>query len=79
MTEREKYFTLLGLVCEKLPYYAAMLAADAGLGDHRRLQNVKQGKAIGLLDLVALVRHSLPDFPIPEHLLPEVAEQQVAA
>lgn len=79
MTEREKYFILLGLVCEKLPYYAAQLASVAGLGEHRRLQNVKLGKAIGLADLVALVRHSLSEFEIPEHLLPEVAEQQVAA
>jgi hypothetical protein len=79
LTEREKYFTLLGQVCEKLPYYAAQLASDAGLGEHRRFQNVKQGKAIGLADLVALVRHCLPDFEIPEHLLPEVAEQEAIA
>jgi hypothetical protein len=75
MTEREKYFTLLGLVCEKLPYYAAHLAAEAGLGVAARLQNVKLGRVIHLADLVALVRHSIPDFEIPSHLLPEPAEQ----
>jgi hypothetical protein len=79
MTEREKYFTLLGLVCEKLPYYAAQLAANAGLGEHRRLQNVKQGKAIGLADLITLVGHSLPDFEIPAHLLPENQPEPVTA
>ena len=79
MTEREKYFTLLGLVCEKLPYYAAQLTADAGLGQLGRLQNVKQGKAIGLADLVTMIRHTLSDFEIPAHLLPEVAEQEAVA
>lgn len=79
LTEREKYFTLLGLVCEKLPYYAAQLASDAGLGEHRRLQNVKLGKAIGLIDLVALTRYCLPDFEIPAHLLPEAQPEPVIA
>lgn len=76
MTEREKYYTLLGLVCEKMPYYAAHLAAEAGLGKAARLQNVKLGRVINLADLVALVSHSLPDFEIPNHLLPEVAAQE---
>jgi hypothetical protein len=79
MTEREKYYTLLGLVCEKLPYYAAHLAAEAGLGVAARLQNIKLGRIVNLADLVALVRHSLPDFEIPAHLLPEVAKQEAIA
>lgn len=79
MTEREKYFSLQALVCEKLPYYAAQLAAKAEAGPLQRMQNVKAGKVVNLSDLVALVRHSLPDFEIPAHLLPELAEQQEVA
>jgi hypothetical protein len=77
MTEREKYFSLLALVCEKMPYYAAQSAANAGIGAASRLQNVKVGRVICLPELVALVRHSLSDFEIPAHLLPETAEQQI--
>ncbi|WP_151087354.1 hypothetical protein [Hymenobacter baengnokdamensis] len=79
MTEREKYFSLQALVCEKLPYYAAQLAAKAEAGTLTRMQNVKAGKVISLADLVALVRHALPDFEIPAHLLPEVAEREAIA
>lgn len=79
MTEREKYHSLQALVCEKLPYYAAQVAATAGAGKLTRMQNVKAGKVISLLDLVALVRHALPDFEIPTHLLPVGQPQPVAA
>jgi hypothetical protein len=79
MTEREKYHSLQALVCEKLPYYAAQLASTKGAGTLTRMQNVKAGKVISLADLVALVHHSLPDFEIPAHLLPEVAGQEAIA
>lgn len=79
MTEREKYFSLQALVCEKLPYYAAQMAATEYGGLLQRWQNVKAGKVVNLPDLVALVRHAKPDFEIPAHLLPEVAEQEAIA
>jgi hypothetical protein len=79
MTEREKYFTLLALVCEKLPYYAAQLASDAGLGQAKRLQNVKVGRIVCLPELVALVRHSLPDLEIPSYLLPDTQMEPATA
>jgi hypothetical protein len=79
MTEREKYFTLLALVCEKLPYYAAQLASDAGLGQAKRLQNVKVGRIVCLPELVALVRHALPDLEIPSYLLPDAQLEPATA
>jgi len=78
MTEREKYFSLLALICEKLPYYAAQMLAKKEGGTLSRWQNVKAGKTISLADLVAMVRLTLPDFEIPAHLLPEPAEQDAA-
>ncbi len=78
LSENQKFHTLQALVCEKLPYYAAAMTVDAGYpATLSRLQSVKAGKTKSLTDLVALVRHSLPDFEIPAHLLPE--EQAVAA
>jgi len=79
MTKREKYFSLLALVCEKLPYYAAQMAFDAEGGTLQRWNNVKQGKTVDLPALVTLIRISKPDFQIPEHLLPEVAAQEAIA
>ncbi|MDO7849198.1 hypothetical protein Q5H92_22735 [Hymenobacter sp. M29] len=80
MTEKQKYYALQALVCEALPYYAAATTISAGhKASLTRLQNVKQGKAISLTDLVAMVKHSLPDFKIPAHLLPEEAAESVAA
>lgn len=85
MHEKEKFYSLLALVCMKLPRYAVELAINAGhgaeYGDNaaRRLYNVKQGKVICLPDLVALVHHSLPDFEIPAHLLPTEQPEPVTA
>lgn len=79
MTEREKYHSLQALICEKLPYYAAQMVATAKGGALARWQNVKAGKVISLPDLVTLIRVALPDFEIPAHLLPEVAEQEAVA
>ena len=79
MTERQKYHSLQAIVCEQLPYYAAQVAANAGAGQLSRLQNVKAGKTISLPDLVALVRHALPAFDIPAHLMPETVGQEATA
>lgn len=85
MHEKEKFYFLMALVCRKLPRYAVEVALRAGYGAEygvnasRRLYNVKQGKIISLADLVALVRHSLPDFEIPAHLLPDAQPAPVPA
>jgi hypothetical protein len=85
MHEQEKFYYLLAMVCRKMPRYAVDLAISAGYGAEygatvqRRLYNVKQGKVVNLPDLVALVRHSLPDFEIPSHLLPDAQPVPVTA
>ena len=80
MHEEEKYYSLLGLVCRKMPHYAVQMALDAGYGTdlpRQFLHDVKRGRTVNLVVLVALVRHSLPLFEIPAHLLPD--EQAVPA
>lgn len=79
MTKREKYFSLLALICEKLPYYAAQTVAKKEGGALQRWQNVKAGKTISLDDLVTMARLVLPEFEIPAHLLPEPAAQEAIA
>lgn len=76
MTEKQKYYALQALVCEQLPHFAVDRAIRAGYGQQypsasTRLAHVKQGKVASLPDLLALVEHSLPEFPIPAHLRPE--------
>lgn len=78
MTSKQKYFRLLSHVCEALPTSAvdAVLRADRDypLGA-TALAQVRVGRTINLKALVALVRASLPDFQIPEELLPAPAEK----
>ncbi|MCA8830500.1 hypothetical protein [Hymenobacter pini] len=78
MTEKQKYYALLALVCEDLPHFAVDRAIRAGYGQQyasasTRLSHVKQGKVACLPDLLALVEHSLPEFAVPAHLRPEHA------
>ncbi|SHL86944.1 hypothetical protein [Hymenobacter psychrotolerans] len=80
MTEKQKYYALLSLVCETLPHYAVDRAIRAGYGQQyasaaTRLGHVKQGKVAHLPDLVALVESSMPEFPIPAHLRPNETPQ----
>jgi hypothetical protein len=73
MHEEEKFYNLMALVCRKMPHYAVQMTLDAGkYKDQPRqfLHDVKRGRTLNLPALVALVRHSLPDFEIPAHLLP---------
>jgi hypothetical protein len=80
MHEEEKFYSLLALVCRKMPHYAVQMTIDAGYeAERQRLHDVKRGRTICLPDLVALVRHSLPRFEIPAHLLPELAAQEAIA
>lgn len=82
MTDKQRYYHLLGEVCEDMPSSAVDSAIRAGYGqEHKsastRLHHVKQGKVVSLPDLMALIRHSMPDYQVPAHLLP--AEASVAA
>ncbi|MVN77820.1 hypothetical protein GO988_15925 [Hymenobacter sp. HMF4947] len=84
MTDKQKYYHLLGEVCEAMPASAVDSAIRAGYGqEHKsastRLHHVKQGKVASLPDLVALIRASMPGYDIPAHLLPDETVPAVAA
>jgi hypothetical protein len=75
LEEKEKFYLLLALVCNKLPHYAVDRTIQAGYGSQYksaavRLGNVKLGKVPDLHDLCALITHSMPAFDIPRRLLP---------
>lgn len=76
MTDKQKYYHLLGEVCEAMPSSAVDSAIRAGYGqEHKsastRLHHVKQGKVASLPDLVALIHASMPSYEIPTHLRPD--------
>jgi hypothetical protein len=82
MTEKQKYYALQSLVCETLPTSAidALSKKDYPMPSTALIQ-VRIGRTINLPALVALVRAGLPQFEIPEHLLPAmpaVAESALA-
>ncbi len=79
MTPKEKYFGLLSLVCEKLPTSAidALAKKDYPLGS-TALAQVRIGRTINLNALVALVQVSLPDFSIPDELMPAEPEPELS-
>jgi hypothetical protein len=82
MHEEEKFYGLMALVCRKMPHYAVQMTLDAGKYKDRPrqfLHDVKRGRITDLAALVTMVGVCLTDFKIPEHLLPEVAEQEVVA
>ncbi|GAB3638641.1 hypothetical protein GCM10027422_42310 [Hymenobacter arcticus] len=67
MTDKQKYYHLLGEVCEAMPSSAVDSAIRAGYGQENksastRLHHVKQGKVASLTDLLALVRFSMPNY-----------------
>jgi hypothetical protein len=75
MTDKQKYYHLLGEVCEAMPSSAVDSAIRAGYGrEHKsastRLHHVKQGKVASLPDLLALIEYSMPDYVVPGHLRP---------
>lgn len=81
MTEKQKYFRLLSFVCESLPTSAidAVLKGDDILLGAIALAQVRVGRTINLKALVALVRAGLPNFLIPEELLPSEPELEPTA
>lgn len=71
MTERQKYLRLLSIVIEDLPTSAIDTAVRAGYeAPTSMLANVRIGRVMNLEHLVALVRYGLPEYHIPEDLLP---------
>jgi hypothetical protein len=71
MTEKQKFYRLLSLVCEDLPTSAV---SDAIAGGYKanalQLIHVRQGRTINLPHLVKLIEVGLPHFPIPTELRP---------
>jgi hypothetical protein len=71
MTEKQKFYRLLSLVCEDLPTSAI---SDAIAGGYKvnavQLIHVRQGRTINLPHLVKLIEVGLPAFDIPEYLRP---------
>ncbi|MCA8830566.1 hypothetical protein [Hymenobacter pini] len=70
-TERQKYYLLLGEVCEKLTTDAVEKAIRAGIeAPLGTLNNARIGRNVNLPLLVNMVELSMPDYQIPTHLRP---------
>ncbi len=71
MTEKQKYFHLMGEVCEILKPTAVDDAVRAGYDTPSNLLAAARiGRRPVLRDLVALVQFSMPSYEIPTHLRP---------
>lgn len=71
MTEKQKFYRLLSLVCEDLPTSAVSDAIAGGyVANAVQLIHVRQGRTINLPHLVKLMDVGLPRFPIPDDLRP---------
>jgi hypothetical protein len=71
MTEKQKFYRLLSLVCEDLPTSAVSDAIAGGyVANAVQLIHVRQGRTINLPHLVKLIEVGLPHFPIPAELRP---------
>jgi hypothetical protein len=75
MMDKQKYYHLLGEVCEAMPSSAVDSAIRASYGQEHKsastcLHHVKQSKVASLTDLLALVRYSMPGYQVLQHLLP---------
>ena len=74
MTEKQKYYRLLSMVCEDLPIGAINQAIASGYDvTATRLMHVRQGRINHLGHLVKLIELGLPKFHIPAELLPAPA------
>ena len=76
MTEKQKYYRLMSLICESLSGSAvdALVRAGYPLGT-TVLTQVRYGRTINLPALIDLVHAGLPDFQIPAELLPAPVPQ----
>lgn len=71
MTDKQKYFRLLSLVCETLPTSAINDLVRAGHPSTPiALTQVRNGRSTNLAALTELVKVGMPGFAIPEDLLP---------
>ncbi|MBO0360652.1 hypothetical protein J0X19_22015 [Hymenobacter sp. BT186] len=71
MTERQKFLRLLSFVIEDLPTSAVDTAVRAGYpAPTSMLANVRIARVMNLEHLVALIGYGLPNYSIPEDLLP---------
>jgi hypothetical protein len=71
MTEKQKFYRLLSLVCEDLPTSAISDAIASGYEANAvQLIHVRQGRTINLPHLVKLIEVGLPHFSIPDDLRP---------
>ncbi|GAA3953749.1 hypothetical protein [Hymenobacter algoricola] len=71
LTDKQKYFHLMGEVCEQLAPDAVDATVRAGYKTPSNLlAMVRLGRRANLPDLVAMVEVSLPAFEIPTHLRP---------
>lgn len=72
--DRQKYFALMALVCEDLSPSATKAIDRMVKNNHEassaQLTAVRNGRSPNLGWLIDLVHESLPDFSIPEELLP---------
>lgn len=71
MTEKQKYFHLVGEVCEMLnPSVVDQAVRNGHPMPIISLNNVRLGRKVDLAALTQLVRLGLPEFDIPAHLRP---------
>ena len=71
LTEKQKYYLLLGEVCEKLTADTVEQAIRTGhTASFGTLNNSRFGRNVNLPVLVDLVTLGLPDYSIPAHLRP---------
>lgn len=73
MSKTAAFFTLLGMVYDKLPenYVNLMIVKDISLSPSRLIL-IKQGKTHDLDLLIKIVQVTLPEVEIPEEVLSEV-------
>ncbi len=80
-TDKQKFFHLLGDVCEDLPVDVAFPVWSAGFHHipANRLQLIRIGKVVDLPALVIIIQACLPDFKIPtEYNIPAVPAKVLA-
>lgn len=71
LTEKQKYYYLMGETCEWLTNAAVDKAVRSNYPTPAaQLTAVRAGRRIHLVDLIALIQFAKPDFQIPDNLLP---------
>ena len=76
-TDKQKYYQLMALVCEDLPTTTKIVDTLVRAGHEAtsgQLAAVRWGRNISLAWLIDMVRVGMPDYSIPEELLPAPAK-----